>query len=434
MGGSSSSATGAGLVIIADASTINISPDIDLAPGPGGDVLVADAIEEAVQALVAIDPRGDRLFAATLMRTPGAEDAAFVSRSSWKGEITLRERADRFEQARLRDIAVGPSGELALLFVYGVESDGDLSSAASLVVFDASGVPQWRAVIEAHGERVAFGPNAEVAVMGTASRHESGDSSSDDRNRQEAFIASFDRAGMAQYRRRFPSSARVFARGLAVAADGDIVAVGSFEGTMDAGRVVLKSRGGRDAFVVRLRPSGELVRAIRFGGRFDQEAYDVAVDRDGSIAIVGSFEEATDFGCGPVRSNGGADAFVAKLDRFGRCRFSQAFGGDGTDGALSVALDREGAVVVGGSFSRRATLGWRTLGSRGGLDAFVSKLDSAGHPLWDHSFGNAAEQWVGRMVIDPFGVVVVSLGSTGGALDFGQGPSESEAYVVELAP
>src|SRR5579871_1167393 len=69
---------------------------------------------------------------------------------------------------------------------------------------------------------------------------------------------------------------------------------------------------------------------------------------DGSVLLAGSFEGTIDLGGGPLRSAGGDDVFVARLDASGKHLWSKRFGDAHAQHGRAVALDPSGNVVLAG--------------------------------------------------------------------------------------
>ena len=92
-----------------------------------------------------------------------------------------------------------------------------------------------------------------------------------------------------------------------------------------------------------------------FGDASDQDIYDVAVDAQGNIVVVGQFVGSVDFGGGVLTTpTSNADIFVAKYDAQGTHLWSKRFGANGTDGARSVAVDASGSIIVTGMTTKNA--------------------------------------------------------------------------------
>jgi hypothetical protein len=183
--------------------------------------------------------------------------------------------------------------------------------------------------------------------------------------------------------------------------------------------------------------SGAYRWAKLFGAALDQSAHGVAVDRDGNVFVAGALFGALDLGGGALTSAGDADAFVAKLDRNGKHLWSKRFGDTGTERALAVAVDAAGNVFIAGHASSAVDLGGGPLVSQGGFDAFVAKLDPDGAHLWSKSYGSSTNENASSIAVDASGDVVLAGGYTS-TLDLGGGPLpdasiEGDVFVAKLS-
>lgn len=125
----------------------------------------------------------------------------------------------------------------------------------------------------------------------------------------------------------------------------------------------------------------------------------VAVDREGSHIMVGSFTGKFRIAGTELESAGGTDIFVAKLTKAGAPAFAPLrFGGAGDDAATGVAVDEDGSIVIGGTFQGQATFGDQTVTAQvrhlRQRAVFVARLDPAGKVSWIRQvgFANAATQ------------------------------------------
>jgi hypothetical protein len=153
----------------------------------------------------------------------------------------------------------------------------------------------------------------------------------------------------------------------------------------------LTHNGYYDAFVAKVNAQGTaLVYCGYIGGSYLDVGYGIAVDSAGSAYVTGltaSTEATFPVKLGPdLISNGGADAFVAKVSASGMgldyCGF---VGGSNADEGRAIAVDGSGnAYVAGSTWSTEATFpvkGGPDLTSNGGEDAFVAKVDAQGKAL-----------------------------------------------------
>ncbi|MBK5293860.1 MAG: SBBP repeat-containing protein [Acidobacteriia bacterium] len=109
------------------------------------------------------------------------------------------------------------------------------------------------------------------------------------------------------------------------------------------------------------------------------------------------------FGSFPGFTNaGGLDCFVTKLDTAGNPQWTVQFGTSSKDSVKGLAADATGVYVVGAT---DGTLPGQT--SIGGTDAFVRKYDTDGNELWTRQFGTARVDEALGAALDATGFYVV---------------------------
>jgi hypothetical protein len=188
-----------------------------------------------------------------------------------------------------------------------------------------------------------------------------------------------------------------WARGLALGPEGSVYVVGIAQSpnfpTFNALQPV--KSGARDAFVVKLEPSGSsFAYSTYLGGNdlgstagFGDFGYDIAVDSAGNAYVTGlttsaNFPTAMPFQ--PALGGGAHDGFVAKLSADGSALLYSSFlGGGDKDEGLGIAVDAAGAAyVTGWTASTDFPILSATQASLSGTtDAFVTKLAPDGQSL-----------------------------------------------------
>ncbi|WP_437947815.1 hypothetical protein WME98_45060 [Sorangium sp. So ce296] len=288
-------------------------------------------------------------------------------------------------------------------------------------------------------------------------------------------------AGDALWARKFGDSSADNPWGLAVDSTGSPIMAGqTTSGSIDFGDGPLP----KGAFVARFYASGEHAWSKGLGGGDDSVVHAVATDADDDVIVVGSFDEAIDFGEGPIAPDDSSDIIVAKLDGATGLAtapgcWTRKFGGTGWQGANTVAVDRSNNIFVAGSSSGTFRIGgtfeienssfvmkltpsgtpvWatkmgeaasvqargitvdasgrpvvagyyrdelkvgtHTLTASDDNDAFVVQLEADGTVSWARAFGGDGDQWTGGVALDPDGNIVV-VGHATSQIDFGDGP------------
>jgi hypothetical protein len=150
---------------------------------------------------------------------------------------------------------------------------------------------------------------------------------------------------------------------------------------------------------------------------------------------------------GSRRARAGADERVdgvAERDsaapRIGFARpWTQTLGGPGGDEAAAVAVGREGAVIVAGSFGATATVGEVEIASRGETDAFLIAFTPAGEIRWLKTLGGPGGDSAEGVSVGTDGNLLVT-GWFEGHVDFDPGEGslvlesagEQDVFVVSL--
>ena len=218
--------------------------------------------------------------------------------------------------------------------------------------------------------------------------------------------------------------------GTAVATDrnGGAFLTGQFAGAIDFGGGPVKSAGGVDTFLARLDGDGEHVFSAGFGDAGSPPVIaSITSTADGGVLLYRRFTGTVDFGGGAITANG-EDGFLTRYAADGTHRWTLPFTGVGEQGPWSVAEDpTTGDLVAVGSFTNQMSAGDVHLTSAGGTDVFVMRVNADnGEPVDGQRFGGAAFDYADDVAVDAAGRVFVA-GYSGGALDFGAGPPMSSS-------
>jgi LruC domain-containing protein len=205
--------------------------------------------------------------------------------------------------------------------------------------------------------------------------------------------------------------------GTAVDASGNVIVVGYTHGTMpDNVRI-----GGKDAFIAKFSPSGDVVWIRQFGTTKADEARGIALDTEGNAYVVGHTSGAL-----PGKSSaGGYDVFIAKYDTAGAQVWLQQFGTATHDHGLGIALASDKLYITG--HTRGKT--WRP-SSDGQADVLVAQYDLAGTQLWVRQFGGGDADQGFAIAVDAQGRPTVAANSFG---NYGGVPADGVWHGVKIA-
>lgn len=209
---------------------------------------------------------------------------------------------------------------------------------------------------------------------------------------------------------------------VAIDADGNVIVVGDAQGQLPDQDFTYDT--GPTAFVRKYDPSGSLLWSEQFATGTWTDALAVGVDTEGNVFVGGSTKGAL----GEVANAGLVDAYVRKYDAAGEERWLTQFGTDDWDVVNALALTSDGSVVaVGytqGVFPNK-------VGDGISKDAFATKLDPDGNPVWTEQFG-ADEDRANAVAVDVAGNVFIA-GMTDGALPTQNNFGDYDLFVRALA-
>jgi sugar lactone lactonase YvrE len=229
-------------------------------------------------------------------------------------------------------------------------------------------------------------------------------------------VARFDAAGEKIWVRQFGSAADD--RGFAIAVDSEMNAY--LAGVI--GRKLAHSQvGALDVFVCKLDPKGQVLWARQFGSSPAGQPVAMARDASGNIYVAG-----TTAGKMGAKQFGAKDCFLARLDPTGQVTWIAQWGTPADDGAIGVAVDKDGNLLVAG-----ATAG-RPDAANGDLDMLLSKLSSKGEVLWSRQYGGAEKDSARRVAISQDGSIYLG-GWTGNDLG-GKQQGQGDAVLLKLTP
>lgn len=237
-------------------------------------------------------------------------------------------------------------------------------------------------------------PNGDVLVAGLFTDTFGLDKSSqlNSNGNAEMFLMRLDQQGEVVWSKQFGGKLADSPRALAVSAQGEIVMVGSFEGLMTykVGERVPKvnSAGARDAVVMKLDKNGNALWAERFGGNGYDVASAVALRKDGSIIVAGTFQNEVKVDSTALESRGFRDVYVQALDANGKNLWVQQFGGVHQDNVAGVVVDQQNRIHIAGDFHKTMTFTpTKELISAGSTDVYVARLSASGELEQAQRFG-----------------------------------------------
>jgi hypothetical protein len=182
-----------------------------------------------------------------------------------------------------------------------------------------------------------------------------------------------------------------------------------------------RDASGHDVFVIKYDRFGNRLWGKRFGDAARQGAYDVGIDASGRIYVTGAFHGVLTIGntalVGTMSTElTESDAFLFALAADGTPLWAKAFGGQGLQRGVRMAVNRVGTIALGGDFLGTLDLGGGALVSRatsgpndglGPRDIFVAAFDAQGLHLHSHALTSTTSARGGGIGIDDAGNIGV---------------------------
>jgi len=199
------------------------------------------------------------------------------------------------------------------------------------------------------------------------------------------------------------------ANAIATDPNDNVIAVGSYGGTVNMDGVNLTAQGGDDILITKYSSGGTLLWAKSFGSTGADNAKGVATDQTGNVYVTGFFNATVNFGPGNnLTSAGSDDIFVLKLDPSGNVVWARRFGGTGSDqGTAVAALPDGGAIFVVGLFENTVTFE-ASHTSNGRSDFFLLGLSDTGSAAWSVVAGGTEFDNATAVTLDLVGNVYIT--------------------------
>jgi hypothetical protein len=200
---------------------------------------------------------------------------------------------------------------------------------------------------------------------------------------------------------------------------------------------------GQDVVLVAFDDKGSLAWSTPFVGGIQLDDPTSISARNGKVALTAAVSESITVGSKDLKTLGGNDILVAKLDAAnGAVSWAALRGGAGSEYPYAVQLDASGNVLVAGSFSFPVDMvDPKTLVSPmiplGSQDALLFRAASAdGAIQWARRFGGFADEHIAAMA--ELNGKLVLVGSYADTIDFGLGKHTSvgkrDTFITLVTP
>ena len=206
----------------------------------------------------------------------------------------------------------------------------------------------------------------------------------------DLFVVKYDANGNKIWSKGLPGMGNAGGRAISSDDFENTYIAGSFEGNILIDTVVFNSTTApnNDVFISKFSPSGALIWAKQFGGIGDDYARGIDIDASGNIYVSGVFSNSIDFDGLILTAAGSSDIFLIKMDSNGNIIWGKKIGNNGAEEGCEIEVNENGEVFITGGFSQSITLGLTNFNSIGFRDVFTAKLDSSGNFIWAKTAGS----------------------------------------------
>lgn len=258
----------------------------------------------------------------------------------------------------------------------------------------------------------------------------------------DAYIAVFDVMGKLAWSRSLSTSGGDEASGISINDMGEVLAAGTYKGTLDVGNQFISSQGAsEDIYLVRYQPGGTPIWAKSFGDTADQNAPYLAVNNKGNIALSSNLIGTVNFGGADLSADAAIKSgYIAVLNAQGDHLWSRAFAHPKAGESLNVrelVIDNNDNVTIGGVFSGSIQFDSFVLQSQGKTDIFIARFDSSGKALWARSYGSTEDDTTHSMSVAPDGALLIT-GAFANTINFDgnilSSAGSASMYLVKLGP
>jgi hypothetical protein len=323
-------------------------------------------------------------------------DDIFIAKYSANGTFIWGKTIGGSDQERTSGMDVAADGSIVLTGYFSGTVDFNPGSSANnltatgnrdifVLKLTASGDYAWAhkfgSALPDEGTATCFDLNGNVFVTGyfqeTVDFNPGSGTNNFTATSYDIFILKLDASGNYAWNYDLGSNPAEQGRAIQCDASGNVYTSGSYASTLDfnlgAGSEVMNASGVADIYLLKLTNSGDFIWSRKIGGISNEFAVSMAIDVNGAAILGGYFASTTTFNSFPnvsVTSAGLDDAFVVKFNSDGVHAWTRTIGGTGFDRTQAVATDAQGNVYATGFFQ-----GTVDLNPEQGLENYTAVLE-----------------------------------------------------------
>ena len=208
-------------------------------------------------------------------------------------------------------------------------------------------------------------------------------------------------------------------RGSATDTAGNSYVVGTTTGDLDHEFV----QGAKDVFLRKYDSAGHVLWSKLLGSSATADAFGVAVDANGNVAIAGRVTDRLN----DKATGGNGDSFVAKYDTNGNEVFTRQIAPVLEDQANTLTFGADGSLYVAGQTKGVMT---SSATNAGGTDAYLQKLTANGTLVYTRQIGTSGDDRASGVTVDQSGNVVLATVESGAAVVRKYGPDDGTSAPI----
>lgn len=281
-----------------------------------------------------------------------------------------------------------------------------------LAKYNSAGSPVWTEYIptDGSGDTAAWAVTLDGAgnpiVVGESRANVGGATNNGGLN--DAFIVKYNPSGTVQWSQHIGTNVVDVAHAVITDNVGNIYVTGLTRGDLDGTLI-----GGRfDAFVAKLGPGGAVDWVTQAGSAADDRGWDIAVDPDGNVFVVGQYSLA---GAAPT----GHGSFLSRFDSNGDLVWSKPIAAT-DDSVTDLVYSSVYGLVLAGF----------TPGPNN--DLLLANYDLNGNELWTESFGTDQIERVEDITRGPNGQFYIAGWTKGDLGGLGLADGSENAFVARI--
>ncbi len=247
-------------------------------------------------------------------------------------------------------------------------------------------------------------------------------------NGSDAYLAKYNKYRQLEWTKTLGGTGEDNFTAVAQTLDGGYIAVGQSESTDGD---IKENHGGFDVLVVKFSASGKVEWQKSFGGSGDEFGEGVVQTFYGGYAIV-AFTSSNDGNVsGNHTTDGDFDGWFIQIGAKGNLLFQHCYGGSDFDGFFSMVSSNNGSFILeGASGSNDGDVS----GNHGNGDAWVVKVNAFGKILWQKCVGGSGSEGDGNndIATTADGNIIIDGGSNSTDGDINAQNDTSVSFVAKL--